>query len=81
MEQSQALEHCQVVGVISFIPFLWVAGSISDKEIVKQFGPLNLLEERDPDMSDKGIPYSAAHWRGPRLSGKGTTHTHRFASL
>ena len=57
MEQSQALEHCQVVGVISFIPFLWPAGSISDKEIVKQFGPLNLLEETDPDMSDRGIPY------------------------
>lgn len=52
-----------------------------------------MLEEEDPVMSDKGFfisdiilfkkgfPYSPAQWRGPQLPGKGTTHTHRFASL
>ena len=41
-------------GVISFIPLLWT-GSISDKEIVKQSGLLNLLEEGDAVMADKGF--------------------------
>ena len=41
-------------GVISFIPPLWT-GSISDKEIVKQSGLLNLLEEGDAVMADKGF--------------------------
>ena len=35
-----------------FIPFLWAAGA---KEIVRQCGLLNLLEEGDPVMSDKGF--------------------------
>ena len=76
-----------------FIPFLWAAGSIGAKEIVKQCGLLNLLEEGNPVMSDKGFlisdiisfkkvfPISPANWRGPRLLSKGTTDTNRFASL
>lgn len=79
-------------GVISFIPPLWT-GSISDKEIVKQSGLLNLLEEGDAVMADKGFLIrdilafkkvhlvSPAYCRGPRLSAKGTTHTRRVASL
>ena len=79
-------------GVISFIPPLWT-GSISDKEIVKQSGLLNLLEEGDAVMADKGFLIrdilafkkvhlvSPAYCRGPRLSAKGTTHTSRVASL
>lgn len=79
-------------GVISFIPPLWT-GSISDKEIVKQSGLLNLLEEGDAVMADKGFLIrdlltfkrlylvSPAYCRGSRLSAKGTTHTRRVASL
>ena len=79
-------------GVISFIPPLWT-GSISDKEIVKQSGLLNLLEEGDAVMADKDFLIrdilafkkvhlvSPAYCRGPRLSAKGTTHTRRVASL
>ena len=79
-------------GVISFIPLLWT-GSISDKEIVKQSGLLNLLEEGDAVMADKGFLIqdlltfktlylvSPAYCKGARLSAKGTTHTRRVASL
>ena len=79
-------------GVISFIPPLWT-GSISDKEIVKQSGLVNLLEEGDAVMADKGFLIrdilafkkvklvSPAYCRGPRLTAKGTTHTRRVASL
>ena len=79
-------------GVISFIAPLWT-GSISDKEIVKQSGLLNLLEEGDAVMADKGFLIrdlltfkrlylvSPACCRGARLSAKGTTHTRRAASL
>ena len=79
-------------GVISFIPPLWT-GSISDKEIVKQSGLVNLLEEGDAVMADKGFLIrdilafkkvklvSPTYCRGPRLTAKGTTHTRRVASL
>ena len=79
-------------GVVSFIPPLWT-GSISDKEIVKQSGLLNMLEAGDAVMADKGFLIrdllalkkvhlvSPAYCRGPRLSVKGTTHTRRVASL
>ena len=79
-------------GVVSFIPPLWT-GSISDKEIVRQSGLLDLLEEGDAVMADKGFVIldlltfrkvhlvSPAYCRGPCLSAKGTTHTRRVASL
>ena len=37
------------------IPLIWAAGSINGKEIVKQFGLLNFLEQGDAVMSDKGF--------------------------
>lgn len=79
-------------GVISFIPPLW-AGSISDKEIVRNSGLIDLLDEGDAVMADKGFLIrdlltfhkvhliSPAYCRGPRLSSRGTTHTRRVASL
>ena len=79
-------------GVVSFIPPLWTE-SICDKEIVRQSGLLDLLEEGDAVMADKGFVIrdlltfkkvhlvSPAYCRGPRLSAKGTTHTRRVASL
>ena len=79
-------------GVVSFIPPLWT-GSISDKKIFRLSGPLDLLEEGDSVMEDKGFVIrdlltfkkvhlvSPAYCRGPRLSAKGTTHTCRVASL
>ena len=79
-------------GVVSFVPPLWT-GSIADQEIVKQSGLLNLLEAGDAVMADKGILIrdllalkkvhfvSPAYCREPRLAVKGTTHTHRVASL
>lgn len=78
--------------VVSFIPPLWT-GSISDKEIVRQSGLLDLFEEGDAVMADKGFVIrdlltfkkvhivSPAYCRGPRLSAKGTSHTRRVASL
>ena len=41
-------------GVVSFIPPLWTE-SICDKEIVRQSGLLDLLEEGDAVMADKGF--------------------------
>ena len=79
-------------GVISFIPPLWT-GSISDKEIVKQSGLVNLLEKGNTVMADRGFLIrhiltfkkvklvSQVYCRGPRLTPKGTTHTHRVVSL
>ena len=79
-------------GVVSFIPPLWTE-SICDKEIVRQSGLLDLLEEGVAVMADKGFVIrdlltfkkvhlvSPAYCRGPRLSAKGTTHTRRVASL
>ena len=78
--------------VLSFIPPLWT-GSISNKEIFRQSGLLDLLEEGDAVMADKGFVIrdlltfkkvrlvSPAYCRGPRLSAAGTTHTCRVASL
>ena len=74
--------------VVSFIPPLW-KGSISDKEIVRQSGQLDLLEEGDAFMADKGfmiwdlLTFKKVHLvsRGPCLSAKGTTHSCRVASL
>ena len=91
------MEHCRIVGSnntgdVSFIPPLRT-GSISDKEIVRQSGLLDLLEEGDAVMADKGFVIwdlltfkkirlvSPAYCRGPCLSVKGTTHSCRVASL
>ena len=79
-------------GDVSFIPPLRT-GSISDKEIVRQSGLLDLLEEGDAVMADEGFVIwdlltfkkirlvSPAYCRGPSLSVKGTTHSCRVASL
>ena len=79
-------------GNVSFVPPLRT-GSISDKEIVRQSGLLDLLEEGDAVMADKGFVIwdlltfkkirlvSPAYCRGPCLSVKGTTHSRRVASL
>ena len=79
-------------GVFSFIPPLWT-GSISDKEIVKNSGLVNCLEEGDAVMADKGFLVrdllafkkvqliSPAYCRGPRLSSKAVTHSRRVAAL
>jgi hypothetical protein len=78
--------------IISFVPPL-CTGSISDKEIVRNSGLLDMLEEGDAVMADKGFLIrdlltfkkvyllSPAYCRGPRLSARGTTHTRRIASL
>ena len=79
-------------GIISFVPPLWT-GMISDKEIVKATGLINILEEGDAVIADKGFLIhdlltfkkieliSPAFCHGPRLSSRGTTHTRRIASL
>ncbi|KAK6167051.1 hypothetical protein SNE40_021159 [Patella caerulea] len=41
-------------GVITFVSDLW-AGSISDKQLTKKCGILDLLEEGDAIMADKGF--------------------------
>ena len=79
-------------GVISFLPPLWT-GSTSDKEIVRNSGLINFLEEGDAVMADKGFLIrdllafkkiqliSPAYCRGPRLSSNAVTHTRRVAAL
>ena len=79
-------------GVFSFIPPLWT-GSISDKEIVKNSGFIDRLEEGDAVMADKEFLVrdllafkkvkliSPAYCRGPRLSSKAVAHTRRVAAL
>ena len=79
-------------GVISFIPPLWT-GSTSDKEMVRNSGLIDCLEEGDAVMADKGFLVrdllafkkiqliSPAYCRGPRLSSKAVTHTRRVAAL
>ena len=79
-------------GVFSFIPPLWT-GSISDKEIVKNSGLINKLEEGDAVPADKWFLVrdllafkkvkliSPAYCRAPRLSSKVVTHTRRVAAL
>ena len=42
-------------GVISFISLIWAAILIGDKETTKQIGHLNLLEEGDSVVFDKGF--------------------------
>lgn len=66
---------------------------MSDKEMVRNSGLVNLLEEGDAVMADKDflVRYvllikkvsliSPAYCRGPRLSSRGTTHTRRVAAL
>ena len=63
------------------------------KKIFRLSGQLDLLDEGDAVMADKGFVIrdlltfkkvhlvSPAYCRGPRLSAKGTTHTCRVASL
>ena len=41
-------------GVISFLPPLWT-GLISEKEIVKNTGLIELVEEEDAIMADRGF--------------------------
>ena len=79
-------------GVFSFIPPLWT-GSISDKEIVKNSGLIDRLEEGNAVMADKGFLVrdllafkkvkliSPAYCRGPRLSSKAVRHTRWVAAL
>ncbi len=79
-------------GVISFLPPLWT-GSTSDKEIVRNSGLINFLEDGDAVMADKGFLIrdllafkkvqliSPAYCRGPRLSSNAVTHTRRVAAL
>jgi len=79
-------------GIICFIPPSWT-GMVSDKEIVRATGLVDLLEEGDGIMADKGFIIrdiltfkklkliSPAFCRGKRLSARGTTLTRRVASL
>ena len=54
-------------GVFSFIPPLWT-GSISDKEIVKNAGLIDRLEEGDAVMADKGFLVRDLYWHSKRLN-------------
>ena len=71
---------------------MW-AGTIYDKDIVRNSGLLDMLEERDAVIAYKGFLIrdllsfkkvhliSPAYCRGVRLSARGTTHTRRVAFL
>ena len=79
-------------GVISFVPPLWT-GLISDKEIVKNTGLIDLLDEGDAIMADRGFLIRdlcsfkkihlicPAYCRGARLSARGTTYSRLFSRL
>ena len=79
-------------GVISFIPPLWT-GMVSDKGIVRGTGLVDILDEGDAVMADKGLIIhdlltlnkvhliSPASCRGPQLTARGTTYSRRVASL
>ena len=79
-------------GIISFISPSWT-GMVSDKEIVRATGLVDILQEEDAVMADKGflirdlLTFKKVHLitpafcHGSRLTARGTTHTRRVASL
>ena len=87
---AKVLAGITSTSVISFI-HLWNS-PISDKKIVRNSGLVNLLEEGDAVMAQKGFLFwdllvmkkvsliFPAYCRGHRLSARGTTQTRRVAS-
>ena len=79
-------------GVISFVSTLW-SGTISDKEIFRRSGIIQMLQEGDGVMADRGFLvrdllvtkkvhlFCPAYCKGPRLSVKGVTYSRRVAAL
>ena len=79
-------------GVISFIPPLWT-GIVSDKGIVRGTSLVDILDEGDAVMADKGLIIhdlltlnkvhliSPTSCCGPQLTARGTTYSRRVASL
>ena len=79
-------------GVISFVSALW-SGTISDKEIFRRSGIIQMLQEGDGVMADRGFLVRdllvtkkvhlicPAYCKGPRLSVKGVTYSRRVAAL
>ena len=72
-------------GVISFVSALW-SGTIYDKEIFRRSGIIQMLQEGDGVMADRGFLVRdllvtkkvhlicSAYCKGPRLSVKGVTY-------